>query len=175
MAISTVLTTYLNGLSDGEARQLVSHFKKHSFDGDILTTEGQKHLRDAEILIQPETRVKSKAQLEREAALDVLIAAEREANETYAEVIGRLGAAKVPSVPGSGGGYGPVNAQDNPAAQERYNRAVAARNLILDEAAEAQEAQQAASEAVREAARTLNQDGPLPARQRRRLPSILRR
>ena len=50
MAISTVLTTYLNGLSDGEARQLVSHLKKHSFDGNILTAEGQAHLRDAEIL-----------------------------------------------------------------------------------------------------------------------------
>ena len=28
MAISTILTSFLNGLSDGEARQLVSHLKK---------------------------------------------------------------------------------------------------------------------------------------------------
>ncbi len=173
MAISTVLTTYLNGLSDGEARQLVSHLKKHSFDGNILTAEGQAHLRDAEILIEQPKRVKSAAQLEREAALDVLIAAEREANETYAEVIGRLGAAKVPSVPGSDGGYGVVNS-DTPAARDRYNREVAARNEILDEVAIAAEARQTAADAVREAARTLNQDEPLPARQRRRLPSIFK-
>ncbi len=167
-----ILNNFFDNLTEGEARQLVSHFKKHSFDGDILTTEGQAHLKNSEILIEQPKRVKSAAQLEREAALDILIAAEREANEAYAVVLRKLG--KVPSVPGSDGGYGVVNS-DTPAARDRYNRAVAARNLILDEAAEAQEAQQAASEAVREAARTLNQDGPLPARQRRRLPSILRR
>ena len=133
--------------------------------------KGKRICEDAEILIEQPKRVKSAAQLEREAALDVLIAAEREANETYAEVIGRLGAAKVPSVPGSGGGYGVVNS-DTPAARDRYNREVAARNEILDEVAIAAEARQTAADAVREAARTLNQDEPLQARKRFRKPSI---
>ncbi len=171
---SKILNNFFDNLTEGEARQLVSHFKKHSFDGGVLTTEGQKHLRESEIMIEQPAKIKSEAQLKRERALDILIEAEREANKTWAEAMTKLADAPAPSVPGSGGGYGPVNDQDNPAAQERYNRAVAARNLILDEAAEAQEAQQAASGAVREAARTLNQDGPLPARQRRRLPSIFK-
>ena len=171
---SKILNNFFDNLTEGEARHLVSHFKKHSFDGGVLTTEGQKHLRESEIMIEQPAKIKSEAQLKRERALDILIEAEREANKTWAEAMTKLAGAPAPSVPGSGGGYGPVNDQDNPAAQDRYNRAVAARNLILDEVAIAAEARQTASEAVREAARTLNQDGPLPARQRRRLPSIFK-
>ncbi len=164
-----ILEEFLDGLGEGESRQLVRFLSKRSFVGDILTAEGQAHLKRTETLIQPQERRKSKGERERQAALAVLIEAEREAQTLYGEIMARLSKLSPPSAPDAGGGYGPVNAGGDPTAWARYNAALERRSAILEEAAEARDALEAAQQETRDAARNLR-DGP--QKPRRLMPAI---
>ena len=97
--------------------------------------------------------MKSADQLEREAALDVLIKAEKTAYEKYSEEALKLAA------------FRPKTAVDVAGNKTSSDASNAEHDRLEDSFAEASAAYTTASEAVRTAARNLNQ-GPKPARYR---------
>ena len=133
--LQRVLSEFLNGLSNEQAKKLVNHLAKHAIPGNVLTTENQKILRELEMenTIKVVERVKTQRQLELEAVLEECITAEEVTDATVGEAAEKLSA--LPRLSSHRAGYEENEKRRKPLTEEletandiRNDAALATRN-----------------------------------------------